>query len=114
MPFCPIHHPPDAKAERRNSPPMVSLILPKLIHLFEYIISPAIDVFMNKYPDVTAHYSPVIYLYVNISVKQYIEPGEIILIKSVLLFLCPIILFVSVALTVPNPFSDGFIDFRIG
>jgi len=114
LPFSLIQYPPVGKAEPRNSSSLVSLILPKSIHLFEYSISPAIDVFMNKYPDVTAHYSPVIYLSVNISVKQHIEHGEIILTKSVLPFLCPIILFVSIALTVPNPFSDSFIDFRVG
>jgi hypothetical protein len=38
---------------------------------------------MNKYPHATANYSLVIYCYVKISVKQYLEPGENILTQSV-------------------------------
>ena len=46
---------------------------------------------MNEYPHVTAQYSPVIYLCVELSVKHHIESGEIILTQSVLLFLVPLI-----------------------
>jgi hypothetical protein len=62
MPFSPILNQTVGKAERRNILAWASLILPKLIHLLEYGISPAIGFFMNKYPHATAQHSPEIYL----------------------------------------------------
>jgi hypothetical protein len=62
LPFCLIENEPNGQAKLRIILAQASLILPKLILLVEYCISLAIDIFMNKYPDVTGYYSPIIYL----------------------------------------------------
>ena len=92
LPFCPIRNQPVGKGTPRTILARESLILPKLIHLFEYGILQAIDFLMNIYPHGTAQYSPVIYLYVKFSLKQHKEPGENRLTHSVLLFLISLIL----------------------
>ena len=48
------------------------------------------------------------------SVKQHIEPGENTLTQSVIHFLVPLLLLVSIARTVINPFSAFCIDLHVG
>jgi hypothetical protein len=76
LPICPIENQHFGKAKPRNILARAFLIQPKLVYLFEYCILPAIDFFMNKYPHVNAHYSPVIYIYVECLVTQCIQPGQ--------------------------------------
>ena len=64
----------------------VALIQTTLIHLAEWCISPATLLFINQYSHATAHYSPIMVLYVTSLTKQHIEPGENILTYSDLLF----------------------------
>ena len=62
LPFCPIETQPIGKAKPSDILAQALLMLPKLIYLTEYYIWPAILVLMNKYPCVTAHYSPLMFL----------------------------------------------------
>ena len=79
------------RAEPSNILAWASLILTKLIYPHEYYILPAIVLFINNYPYTTAHKSPIIFLSVNIPVKQYIKPGQNTLTQSVLHFLVSLI-----------------------
>jgi len=91
LPFCLIETQLFGKAEPRDIPEWASLMLTKLIYRTEYYISPPILWVMNKCPHVTAHCSPIMFLYVKFLVKLHIEPGENILTQSVQLFLISLI-----------------------
>ena len=83
------------------------------MYLATSFIAPAIHLFINRYLQATAHYSPIIYLYLKLSVKIHKEAGET-LTHSVLLLFTSLFLLISIALTIINTFSACFFDLRCG
>jgi len=86
LPFYQIETPPFGKAKPSNIPALVALILLNFIHLAKWLILPCIVLFIDQYSHATAWYSPVIFLYMKFSVKQYKEACKNSLTHSVLHF----------------------------
>jgi len=76
MPFWHIETQPCGKAKRGNIFALFALTRLKFIYLATRFIVPAIHLFINRYWQATAHYSPIIYLYLKHSVKQHKEAGK--------------------------------------
>jgi len=83
--FCLIKTQPSGKAERRNYLALFTLTQRKMMYHAKRFIAPAIHLFMNRYSQSTSYHLPIIYLYLQLSVKLHKarEP----LTHSVLLFL---------------------------
>ena len=114
MPSWLIETRPFGKSQPSNTVAWVALILLKCIYPAEWFISPTILLFIKQYSHATAHYFPIVFLYVKIWVKQLIEPGVNILTQSVLLFLVPWFLLVPISLTIIKTLSAGCFILRVG
>jgi len=114
LPFCPIETQPIEKAKPSNIFPWASLVLPRLRYLTEYYILPAILVYEQL-----SSWDCSLFSY-NISVSEilsqatyrtwwkHIDP----IYPTFSLF--PLLLLVSIALTVINTFSGSFINLHVG
>jgi len=113
LPFSEIETQHFGKADPRNYLAWVSLIRPKLRYLAKWFISAAIHLFMNKYPYVTATSSPIVFPYVQFSVKQHIEPGKTYWPILSYFFVFPWFILVSIAVTVINHITADFMDLHV-
>ena len=83
--FCLIETQHCGKAERCNNLALFTLTRLKMMYHTKRFIAPAIHLFMNRYSRSTSYHSPIIYLWLKLSVKLH-KAGEP-LTHSVLLFL---------------------------
>ena len=82
---------PFGKAEPSNIIALVAHILLKLIHVAKCFLSPAMLLFINQYSHATAHYSPILFLFIKLSLKQHKDPVVNTSTHFVLLFPIPLI-----------------------
>jgi len=67
---------PCGKAERSNILALFALTQLKFICLAKCFIAPARHLFINRYLQATAHHSPIIYLWLKLSVRIHREADE--------------------------------------
>jgi len=87
LPLWPIHTGPCGKAKPSNIVPLVALILENYIHLAKWLVLHTILLSINQYSHTTAQYSPMVFLFMNLSVIQQKESVITTLTHPVLLFL---------------------------
>jgi hypothetical protein len=114
LPFWLIDTQPLCKAQPSYFLAQVTVIQLKYINLAEWFISPTVHLLMIYYLHSTAHYFPVMFLWVKFLVKQQIELRETTwcILSYILLF--PSFRLVLIPVIVINPFSDIFINHHVG